>query len=57
MNSKLPPLPAHFLFILLLGFSAYSPASQFFFPVAKTYNEQLYGEIQASGVKGAALLI
>lgn len=45
----MPPLPARFLIILLIVFSANSKASQFCFSMAKTYNEQLYCEIQASG--------
>ena len=45
----MPALPTHFLFIMLIVFSTASQASRFCFSMAKTYNEQLYCEIQASG--------
>ncbi|WP_156820882.1 hypothetical protein [Dasania marina] len=45
----MPTLPSHFLLMLLLVVSTGSQASQFCFSVAKTYNEQLYCEIEASG--------
>ncbi len=45
----MPPLPTLFLIITLSVFAADSKASQFCFSIAKTYNEQLYCEIEASG--------
>ena len=43
------PLPSLVMIIMLVAFSTASKASQFCFSMAKTYNEQLYCEIQASG--------
>ena len=45
----MPPLSVIFLVFMLIVYSTDSDASQFCFSMAKTYNEQLYCEIQASG--------